>query len=65
MAAILALRALDFLPATTFETFWTLVVILANLAFAILSCALMAAFLAFGASESFFLRAATFFWAFN
>jgi hypothetical protein len=41
------------------------VVILANLAFAILSCALMAAFLAFGASKSFFLRAATFFWAFN
>ena len=63
IAAILALRAFDFLPATDFVTFCTLAVILANLALAALSYLLIAAFFAFGAVRSFFLRAATFFWA--
>ena len=61
--AILAFRAFDLLPPTAFETLWTLAVILANLALAALSYLLMAAFLAFGALRSYFLRAATFFWA--
>ena len=63
IAAILALRALDFLPATDFVTLYTLAVILANLALAALSYLLIAAFLVFEAVRSFFLRAATFFWA--
>jgi hypothetical protein len=61
IAAILALRAFDFLPATIFETLLTLAVILANLALATLSYLLIAAFLAFEAVRSYFLRAATFF----
>jgi len=48
-----------------FVTNLTLAEILASFALADLSCALMAAFFAFGASASFFLRAATFFWAFS
>ena len=61
IAAIFALRALDFLPPTNFETLLTLAVILANLALATLSYLFMAAFLAFEAVRSYFLRAATFF----
>jgi hypothetical protein len=51
------------LPSTFFVTNFTFAEILASLALAALSYALIAAFLAFGASASFFLRAATFFWA--
>ncbi len=60
---ILALAAFDFLPATVFETLMTLALIFDNLALAALSCFLRAALLAFGAERSYFLRAATFFWA--
>jgi hypothetical protein len=61
IAAILAFKALDLLPPTAFETLYTLAVIFANLAFAALSYFLMAAFLAFDALRSYFLRTATFF----
>jgi hypothetical protein len=61
ISAIFAFRALDFLPATKFVDLLTLAVILANLALAALSYFLMAAFLAFEAVRSYFLRAATFF----
>ena len=37
ISAILALRAFDFLPATTFDILWTLAVIFVNLALAALS----------------------------
>jgi len=63
IAAILALVALDFLSATTFETLRTLALILTNLALAALSCFFIAAFFALEAVRSYFLRAATFFWA--
>jgi len=52
-----------FLPSTFFETVLALAVILASLTLAALSKALYAAFFALGAAASFFLRAATFFWA--
>ena len=55
--------AFDYLPATDFETLLTLALILANLALAALSYLLIAAFLAFEAVRSYFLRAVTFFWA--
>ena len=61
IAAILALRAFDFLPATTYVALLTLAVIFANLALATLSYALIAAIAPFGDSRSFFLRATTFF----
>jgi hypothetical protein len=61
IAAIFALRALDLLYATLPDTFLTLAEILASLALAALIYLLMAAFLAFGALRSYFLRAATFF----
>ena len=61
--AILAAKSFVFLPSTFFETFFYLLVILASLTLAALSYALIAAFLDLGASASFFLRAATFFWA--
>ena len=63
ISAILALRALDFLPETTFVIFLTLAAIFANLALAALSYFLMTAFFAGGAAASYFLIAATFFWA--
>jgi len=53
--------AFDYLPATDFETLLTLALILANLALAALSYLLIAAFLAFEAVRSYFLRAVTFF----
>lgn len=61
--AILAFKSLVFLPSTVLVTFLALDEILASLALAALSYALIAAFLDLGASESFFLRAATFFCA--
>ena len=63
IAAIFSLRTFDFFNSTLPDTFLTFAVILTSLALAALSYALIAAFFAFGASASFFLRAATFFWA--
>jgi hypothetical protein len=51
------------LPETTFVIFLTLAAIFANLALAALSYFLMTAFFAGGAAASYFLIAATFFWA--
>jgi hypothetical protein len=61
--AILAFKIFVFLPSTVLVRFLVLEAILTSLALAALSCALMAAFFALGASASFFLRVATLFWA--
>jgi hypothetical protein len=58
---ILPLIIFDLLESTLPETLFTTAETLASLAFAALSCLLRAAFLAFGALRSYFLRAATLF----
>jgi len=60
---IFALRIFDLFLSTVPDTFLTILEILASLALAALSYLLIAAFLAFEAVRSYFLRAATFFWA--
>jgi len=61
IAMIFALRIFDLFLSTLPDTFFTILEILASLALAALSYLLIAAFLAFEAVRSYFLRAATFF----